>query len=254
MPILDVKSILRNLFIAQINRRLAARSSNMLFIIGHMRSGSTLLTHILANHPEILGYGETQHVYQSTKDFGLIAYSILRKFRRLIPRERYYFDKVLHDDKHVTHKLLTYNDTRVILLARRPDRALKSILSLGLKKTETEEKALQYYTDRLTTIKNLATVLGKYRCHFITYDDLTDNPAKALQSLSSFLELSTPLSEEYKLLWSTGKAGIGDSSESIAAGRIAPSTKPLLVNISDDTLAQAEEHYQACIKQCTFLS
>jgi LPS sulfotransferase NodH len=34
-------------------------------ILSHMRSGSTLLAHLLASHPEIIGYGETHIRYRS---------------------------------------------------------------------------------------------------------------------------------------------------------------------------------------------
>ncbi|MDY7013544.1 MAG: sulfotransferase family protein, partial [Cyanobacteriota bacterium] len=41
----------------------------VLFILSHMRSGSSLLTHILNSNPEIIGYGETHLQYSSEADF-----------------------------------------------------------------------------------------------------------------------------------------------------------------------------------------
>jgi len=41
----------------------------ILLILSHMRSGSSLLTHLLNSNPEIIGYGETHIQYASEQDF-----------------------------------------------------------------------------------------------------------------------------------------------------------------------------------------
>ena len=38
------------------------------FILAHMRSGSTLLAHLLASHPDFVGAGETKVCYRTPAD------------------------------------------------------------------------------------------------------------------------------------------------------------------------------------------
>ncbi len=52
------------------NRLLKSEKRKMLFVCGHMRSGSSLLLHILNTNPEVLGFGEMHIKYHSEKDFG----------------------------------------------------------------------------------------------------------------------------------------------------------------------------------------
>ncbi len=44
-------------------------SFKYLFVFAHMRSGSTLLVHLLNSSPEIIGYGETKTVYTDEDSF-----------------------------------------------------------------------------------------------------------------------------------------------------------------------------------------
>jgi hypothetical protein len=44
-------------------------SAEKLLLLGHMRCGSSLLTHILVDNPEIAGYGETHTRYNTSNDF-----------------------------------------------------------------------------------------------------------------------------------------------------------------------------------------
>lgn len=41
------------------------KRTDYLFVMGHMRSRSSLLTHILLSHPTMLGLGESNAIYES---------------------------------------------------------------------------------------------------------------------------------------------------------------------------------------------
>jgi hypothetical protein len=227
-----------------------ARRLRMLFIVGHMRSGSSLLVHLLANSPEVLGFGETQRRYATREDFARATWYILRTFRRLVPRERYVLDKVLHGWRLVDPAVLACAGTRTILLVRRPERALSSILELGNPEWATEEVALRYYLERLEVVRGLADRLGPERCIFLTYDQMVDRPAETLSDLTAFLGLAAPLSEEYSLMWSTGVRDLGDPSTAIRAGRILRLEPENRFRISADGLRRAADAYDQCVRDC----
>lgn len=236
-------------FGAFFNRRFRSQQQNMLFIVGHMRSGSTLLVHLLVNHPEIIGYGETHHSYQSPEDFGVVAYRVYRSFRQLHWNERYVLDKVLHSEHSLTPQLAGFASTRTILLIRSPHAALPSIMEHS--RLATDELALRYYLDRLNIVQQFATNLNSKQCTFITYEALVEKTQTSLQHLQRFLELPPPhLQEEYQTIWSTGKRYIGDPSKVIKTGRIVVSARNYKHSLSNKTLQQAEAAYQKCIDVC----
>src|SRR5262245_57001546 len=48
---------------------IGVKPASTILILGHMRSGSTLLLHILLTNPEVIGCGERNAVYRSPEDF-----------------------------------------------------------------------------------------------------------------------------------------------------------------------------------------
>jgi hypothetical protein len=241
------KRIVRNHLVRRIDTHLRSGRRTMLLVVGHMRSGSSLLVHILASNPEIIGYGETHHRYRTPEDFADSAFEICRSFGRLWPRERYLLDKVLHGYVGLTAPLLTARSTRTILLVRRPEEALRSILRKGGQRIYTPEEALRYYADRLEEVQRLADSLGGERCILVRYDELVEDTDATLQRLSHFLRLAEPLREEYETMWSTGRPKIGDTSERIHQRRIVrqPSEHP--TEFPEPLMDVARDAYQRCV-------
>jgi hypothetical protein len=236
-----------------IDYRLRTDTNRMLFIVGHMRSGSSLLVHLLASSPHILGFGEAHERHESLSDFSRVAWKILRSFGRVWPRERYFLDKVLHAKYGLSAELLRWSGTRTILLVRQPESTLPSIMKLGLPRFSTESAATDYYVERLAAVESLAGELGPKRCAFVTYEQLVSETEAALRSLTTFLELPEPLKEEYDLLWSTGRFGLGDPSEKIRAGRIMRTESRPATNFGEAYLSRAAEAYRRCVDGCTSL-
>lgn len=191
----------------------------ILFILGHMRSGSSLLTLLLNGNPEIIGYGETHLKYASEKDFQRLIFKLYRKNRELKMQHKYALDKVLHNSKIINQDILASEQLSTIFLIREPQKSMASMMKI--KPHWSESETLEHYIKRLSTLENYAKLINsKQRSLFMTHDQLLNNTELVFQQLQKFLDVKTPFSEEYEVLSTTGQRGIGDSSENIKAGRI----------------------------------
>src|SRR5262245_8745309 len=95
-----------------------------LFVLSHMRSYSSLLSHVLGSHPEIDGYCETHLRYR----WGLDLWHLRRKVQRLTGeplRGRYVLDKILHDYP-IARGILASQHTRAVFLLREPADVIQS--------------------------------------------------------------------------------------------------------------------------------
>lgn len=198
------------------------RPQEYVFILSHMRSGSSLLAHILASNPEILGYGESMTRYSAPRDFDLLALKIAVMLRRMPLKDskRYLLDKLLHNVllSPGGMELLISHGVRLIFLLRSPEESLGSLVrSLSY----TPEQAAQYYVDRLDMLHRYVEHIPQgYPAVALTYHQLVYETDSVLNRLHSVLELHSPLSEQYEILPTTGRRGIGDFSSNIKAGRI----------------------------------
>jgi len=127
----------------------------ILLLLSHMRSGSSLLTHILNSNSEIIGYGETHLEYSSELDLKKLMlkvyfhgqeFTTIQDVEKLKMSEKYVLDKVLHNNKFLTADFLASDKIVTIFLLREPKRSLKSILEL--KPQWSESQVLNYYVER----------------------------------------------------------------------------------------------------------
>jgi hypothetical protein len=191
----------------------------ILFILGHMRSGSSLLTLLLNANPEIIGYGETHLKYASEKDFQRLIFKLYRKNRELKMQHKYALDKVLHNSKIINQHILASEQLSTVFLIREPQKSLASMMKI--KPHWSESEIMDHYIKRLSSLENYAKLINsKQRSLFITHDQLLNNTEQVFGQLQKFLDVKIPFSEEYKVLSTTGQRGVGDSSENIKAGRI----------------------------------
>lgn len=197
----------------------AMRRPNLIMIIGCMRSGSSLLSHILTTSPEISGFGESHVRYKSREDLLRLAYWILR-FRGQWPsRHRYLLDKVLHDS-HIPDvaALASWCNLKVIVLHR--DRGANAVSLQRLFKSDLSQ-AEAYYDERQFEIANLLKRLpSDVEVMNTTYEGITESTEAELSRLRDFLGLQAPLSSEYQLHAASGRWGIGDGSAKLSSGKI----------------------------------
>ena len=217
----------------------------ILFILSHMRSGSSLLTHILNSNPEIIGYGETHINYASEANFKDLIFKVYWKMRDYQMQHKYVLDKILHTKKILNKSLLTSNNIRTIFLIREPVRSLNSILDLKLH--WNEKKALDYYLERLAMLENYAKIINnKNHSLFITHEQLLQQTNLVFEKLKNFLDANEGFSEQYEILRTTGRSGIGDSSNNIKAGRILRESRRLDNKISQESIAKAMPLFNQC--------
>lgn len=228
-------------------RALGCAPATTVFILGHMRSGSTLLLHILLSHPDIAGCGEQNTPYHTVRDLHRLAVTARFAQGPLLRRFRYVVDQINHDHLTPNEALLQDSRVRLLFLIREPPASLSSIIHLT--RTFYEEWPVQrvadYYVQRLNTLTRYAesnTFCG--RALALTYQDLLADTSFTLGRLQAFFDLDTGLAERYDMQLFTGCRG--DPSDAIRAGRIVRDRVPPREALPADVLDRAWHAYDAC--------
>ncbi len=237
----------------------------ILFILSHMRSGSSLLTHLLISNPAIIGYGETHIQYSSEADFKRLIYQAywqsqeFRKFddlQNLKMNHQYILDKVLHGNKFLKEDFLTSENLYVIFLVREPERTVASMLDQ--KPHWSEDDAVRYYNGRLVELERYSKIINsKERTLLLTHDQIINQSELVFQGLQNFLGTEVGFSEEYKILKTTGMRSVGDFKENIKSGRIVRKNRELNIVISPEAIHSTNYKFTQCLgylsKFCTTL-
>lgn len=231
-----------------------AKPYRFLLLLSHMRSGSSLLTHLLTTNPEVIGYGETHTNYTDANDFkGLLKkvywqaqdFRTLGDVQNLRMNHQYVMDKVLHNKKFLDHDFLKSEQVYAIFLLREPERSLASIADL--KPHWNQQDTIEYYTERMTMLVNYARLIkSPNRLLVVTYEQLLDNTPKVLTTLQRFLQTQAPFTEEYKVLKTTGMKGVGDPKGKIKAGKIVRSQRQLTQSFPPELVERAKQVHSQC--------
>ena len=104
------------------------RRRSPLFILSHMRSYSSVLSHVLGSHPEIDGYCETHLRYRFALDFLRLQWRVRRLTGEPLSG-RFVLDKILHNYS-LASSVLERPQARVIFLLRQPADVLRSLNGL----------------------------------------------------------------------------------------------------------------------------
>jgi len=222
-----------------------------ILILATVRSGSTLLVHLLTSNPEICGMGESKIPLNSARDFNLITgRNMFFHWREKMPKagdERYIMDKLVRDNLLDPQDidLLKNPDVRIIFLLREPGATINSHMRAA---EIIEQDALAYFVTRLHTLAEYARGLGRKESVFLTYQDILECTQPAFNLLQDYLDLQQPLCENYQVTSTTGNFDVGDKSENIKSGRIVSNTNAPALQLSPATMAAAQEAYTACVK------
>jgi hypothetical protein len=222
----------------------------VLLLLGHMRSGSTLVLHLLMTNREVSAAGERGVPYASSADLARLAMVVRIKHRSPLRVLRYVTDQVNHS--HLTPNPQLLQDRRVysLFLLRRPKPTITSIVQLYRTyhpQPWSVQRAVDYYVERLQDLRSLA---GRLRdaapAALIEYETLTALPDETLRALQSFLELRHGFSQCYETYAFTGTHG--DPGPRIAAGKILPATETADVQVHIDApeLERADRAYDQC--------
>jgi hypothetical protein len=224
-----------------------------LFILSHMRSYSSVLSHVLGSHPQIDGYCETHLRYRFSFDLLRLKWRVRRLTGEPL-RGRYILDKILHNYP-VAEAILDHPRTRAIILVRQPVDVVQSIVHMGRHLDPNERNAnaanaATYYVARLSQLTQLARAFGR-RAAFLESEALVTRTDETLASLRQFLSLESPLERRYRSFSKTGQPGYGDPSDMIHSGEIGrrDEERPTY-SIPSTLLADAVKAYSACLSAC----
>jgi len=213
-----------------------------------MRSGSTLLLHLLMMSDDISGMGERNALYASRADLSrlFLATRLARHspFRRL----RYIVDQVNHNRLTPDSRLMNESRVRLLFLLRQPLPSINSLMTLSRTyygNSWTIGRAADYYVERLEALAALAAGLANPGCAaFVTYEALVNSPQETLESLRQFLGLREPLPQTYRTYSFTRTRG--DPMPGIAAGQISGGEPPEAVELSVSERQRVTTAYQQC--------
>ena len=228
-----------------------------LFLLSHMRSYSSLLSHILGSHDNISGYSEMHLAYRKKLDLMTLRYRVYMSDKEKL-NGNYIFDKILHNHP-ISDNLLNDNNIKVLFMLRKPEDTLRSIMKMSENMNNPSrindiDKIGSYYLKRLLQLKNLAERTDG-RAIYLDAEKIVNDTDFVLGYLTDWLQLKAPLSSEYKTFSKTGEPGFGDPSDNIKQGKIIKNRKQPDVTIPDEILKTAQEKYNRCretiMKHCT---
>jgi Sulfotransferase family len=195
-----------------------------LFVIAHMRCGSTALSHILCSHPEISGYGEAHIRYDGSSALGLLVLNQKRRKAHSIAA-RFLFDKILHSRYHPDIEPEFYR-ARAIFMIREPVDTIRSVRKLfrtiGSEEYSTDALVADYYEERMATLIECWERFSPDCRIGMSYDQLTANPDRNIARISEMLELRPPLTNKYAKPVHTMEHGAGDPLASHNFDKIVP--------------------------------
>ncbi len=226
-----------------------SRAQQYILLLAHMRSGSSLLLHILASNPEIAGCGELNSTYATNRDLARLALRSRLQNRLLRRRPTYVVDQLNHSRQIQSPDLLSRPEVSCVYLLREPAGAISSMTDvLGHHYGLSLNEACDYYRERLASLAECAISTPGRDCAFVlTYDELIKRPRLTLDALGRFLGLNARLTENYRLFHFTGKRG--DPSRQISMGRIVNKARPIDPNIDPNLLVELEECYENRLRQ-----
>lgn len=234
-------------------------NTKYLFVISHMRSRSTLLSHILGSNPEVIGYTELHRPYRTGMDLFKFRARIFIENKEHID-QKFILDKVLHNSYEFSESVLNLDNAKFLFMIREPKGTIKSLLKISkaddMEYYRDPKNNLTYYQDRLNAVGELAEKNSELDSFFLESEDIVNQPKEVLKKLSDWLGLSEPLSTNYSVMDKTGQAGYGDISGNIQSGEIVKTKTNHDIIIPDDVLEKALQTYEDCkgklIKNCNF--
>ena len=218
--------------------------SNYLFVLSHMRSRSSVLSHILGSNEGVCGYSELQISYRKPTDFFRMKAKLYSDLKADLA-DKYLLDKLLHNELSISKEVLNAKNTKIIMLLREPESTFKSTIHMGrtagMEWHKDPEKVLEYYCSRLEQLEEYAQ-LARGNYFFLESDDLVNNTNCVLSRMTEWLGLASPLESRYSKFNNTAKPGHGDPSSNIGRG-ILVKTKPRPTKMRFQTMKNALKHF-----------
>lgn len=221
-----------------------------IILLSHMRSRTSVLSHVIGGHKEISGYYEQHLDHKKSYLKEKIKVNLLTD-KELKSDSKYFYDKVLHSRLDP----LSLSSYRVIVMVREPESSIKSIMALGEKagsKWSDMLVAVTYYQSRLSDILCLLKSNQTVPFCFITSEHFVDNTEECLKTISDFIDVKG-LSPDYEVREQTSTRFAGDPSENIHTGRVIKTKGHDDIVLDKDLLSASNIVYQDFIEQVNML-
>jgi len=211
--------------------------------MGHPRSGSSLLMHILTANKGVLGFGEYFTIYRDATDLLKAEFDIRRKAAKPFNNYLYIANQVLHSSRTPNLDLIISENIKLLFLIRSPKEALSSMAVITKNKKGKVVKAeiVNEYVVRLNDISKIAATIDAKQWIFISYEDLLHRTDASLHKISHFLSLREPLKSSYSLQKFTQISG--DPSANIKRGKIV-ATNSKQIHFDEKLMHLATAAYQ----------
>ena len=225
---------------------LQPKFQDTVLIFAHMRCGSSALTQVLSTHADLSGFGEAHIAYDAPHKLGQLKLSVMRHATSSSRSDRL-LDKVLHNqyDRDLPDRFL---EAKALFVLREPKATIQSITNLftrlGSHEYASHEQSAKYYIARVQRMMQLWLQFPKSRRLFIAHERLMKDTDQCLAEISTLLELSKPLVNEYQPTKKI-RRGSGDPLVSTRLSKIVPQKRSgsIELSINPDLLAQAEATY-----------
>lgn len=244
---MSIQTKLNKLATLASNPEIIFSKKKYLFVVSHMRSRSSVLSHILGSNPDVCGYKELHRSYKN--QMALINMQIdLVKDLKCSLANKYLLDKILFN-RIISDEILHKARPKILFLLREPESTLKSIINMGNitgdRRFENIEKITNYYCSRMQHIEQLAFRVGN-GYFFIESNSLIENPDQTLNDISHWLDLDVPLKRTYEMFNDTGIIGFGDPLDHIKSGILTNTPTHSKIEIPLHLLKKAEVAYDEC--------
>lgn len=220
----------------------ACNYASTIFVLGHMRCGSTALSRIICDHPQVSGYGEAHIRYDGRSALGVLALNQMRN-SALRPGAARMFDKILHS-RYDVDACTSFFEASAVFLVREPGDSIRSIRKLFGKahtgEYATDAIAADYYEERLQTLGRHWHRFAPERRIGLTYDALTGNTDAALAAISASLGLSPALGNSYAPGERAHGHGAGDTLSAHRFDRIVSSQQSTTLRHECDKVALSD--------------
>ncbi|GGL77437.1 sulfotransferase family protein [Wenxinia marina] len=228
-----------------------------IFVLAHMRCGSTALSNILCSRSDVSGYGETHVRHDSPTAPGRLVVNLALR-RAWSPRADRLFDKILHTRLDADPPSAFFS-ARAIFVVRPPDPTIRSIRRLFERLGRphdypTDEAAARYYVDRLRHLCALWDGFPAGRRIGLTHSQLLSDPDAALARISARLAIAPPLENRYVSPVRSRIGGGGDPLASARHTRIEPAREARAegpADIDEALAACAAEAYERLVDRFT---
>lgn len=235
-----------------------ARPRRTLFVLGHMRSYSSLLCHILASNSAVTGYVEQHMNYGSFTDlYKLRAKVAMMHEGRL--KGPYVLDKLLFNRWSIDDTILERKEVRTVFSIREPEATIKSTIAMagGPKNIATNWKAdavkvADYYNGRLDGLVKIAERRPRNTAFFVA-ERLIDRTDDTLALLTDYLGVRKPLTPSYERFELTQKARFGDPGKYISTGEIVTERRQHDFELPDGLLEESRRRFEATFEALTSL-